>query len=93
MKHVFAAICALFLPLGASAQSLSDVIDDYVTKFDISDLDAADRQRIVAVHADRSLSHGMKVLLVHDVLLKADALEHVNVHAIEPPPVLLSQAE
>lgn len=93
MKHILATIFALLLPLGASAESLPEVIDDYVTRFDVSELEPEDRKRIVSVHADDSLHHGMKVLLVHEVLLKADALEHVNIHAVEPEPFQLSQAE
>ena len=93
MRHLIATAIALLLPLGASAQSLSDVVDDYVTQFDISALDAGEQAQIVAVHEREDMAHGMKVLYVHEILLKANALQHVNMHSAEPQPFQLSKAD
>jgi hypothetical protein len=92
-KYALPMIVAITLPVGVSASPLSEVIDDYVTEFDMPAIDADDREKILSVHARDDLAHGMKVLLVHDILLKAGALEHANIHAIEPEPFQLSAAD
>ncbi len=93
MQHVIATLIALTLPVSVSAASLSDVIADYVTTFDASTLNADEQARIVGIHNRANLAHGMKVLLVHDVLLKAEALEHENIHSTKPEPVQMSAAD
>ena len=93
MKHVIATLIALFLPASLSAASLSEVIDDYVTEFDATELDSDEAAHIVHIHNRADLAHGMKVLMVHDVLLKADALEHANVHSTQPEQFELSSAD
>ncbi|WP_299784951.1 hypothetical protein [uncultured Marivita sp.] len=92
-KYAFPMIVAITLPIVVSASPLSEVIDDYVTDFDMPAIQADDREKILAVHARDDLAHGMKVLLVHDILLKAGALEHANMHAAEPEEFQLSAAD
>lgn len=92
-KYALPMIVAITLPAGVSASPLSKVIDDYVTEFDMPAIEADDREKILAVHGRDDLAHGMKVLLVHDILLKAGALEHANMHAAEPEEFQLSAAD
>ncbi len=93
MKHFFAALIAISLPASLSAASLSEVLDNYVTSFDVTELTEGARDEITTIHSRDDLAHGMKVLLVHDVLLKADALEHANMHSATPQPFQLSSAD
>lgn len=92
-KLVVPAILALALPTGLAASPLSDVIDDYVVRFDLSELEPDDSEAILAVHAQGDLAHGMKVLLIHEILIRAGALQHTEMHFTEPRSFQLSSAE
>ncbi|WP_416882861.1 hypothetical protein [Marivita sp.] len=92
MTRLIAALMTL-MPLSLSAETLPEVISAYVTDFDIAKLDAEDQTEIRAIHDRTDLSHGMKVLMVHEELLDAGALEHANVHGMVPEPFQLSQAD
>lgn len=93
MTRLIAALMMTLMPLSLSAETLPEVISAYVTDFDIAKLDAEDQTEIRAIHDRTDLSHGMKVLMVHEELLNAGALEHANVHGMAPEPFQLSQAD
>jgi hypothetical protein len=93
MTRLIAALMMTLMPLSLSAETLPEVISAYVTDFDIAKLDAEDQTEIRAIHDRTDLSHGMKVLMVHEELLDAGALEHANVHGMAPEPFQLSQAD
>lgn len=93
MPRLIAALMMTLMPLSLSAETLPEVISAYVTDFDIAKLDAEDQTEIRAIHDRTDLSHGMKVLMVHEELLDAGALEHANVHGMTPEPFQLSQAD
>lgn len=93
MTRLIAALMMTLMPLSLSAETLPEVISAYVTDFDIAKLDAEDQSAIRAIHDRTDLSHGMKVLMVHEELLDAGALEHANVHGMAPEPFQLSQAD
>lgn len=93
MTRLIAALMMTLMPLSLSAETLPEVISAYVTDFDIAKLDAEDQTEIRAIHDRTDLSHGMKVLMVHEELLDAGALEHANVHGMTPEPFQLSQAD
>ena len=93
MPRLIAALMMTLMPLSLSAETLPEVISAYVTDFDIAKLDAEDQTEIRAIHDRTDLSHGMKVLMVHEELLDAGALEHANVHGMAPEPFQLSQAD
>ena len=93
MTRLIAALMMTLMPLSLSAETLPEVISAYVTDFDIAKLDAEDQTEIRAIHDRTDLSHGMKVLMVHEELLDAGALEHANVHGMAPEPFHLSQAD
>ena len=93
MTRLIAALMMTLKPLSLSAETLPEVISTYVTDFDMVKLDAEDQSAIRAIHDRTDLSHGMKVLMVHEELLEAGALEHANVHGMTPEPFQLSQAD
>ena len=93
MTRLIAALMMTLMPLSLSAETLPEVISAYVTDFDIAKLEAEDQTEIRAIHDRTDLSHGMKVLMVHEELLDAGALEHANVHGMAPEPFQLSQAD
>lgn len=93
MTRLIAALMMTLMPLSLSAETLPEVISTYVTDFDIVKLDAEDQSAIRAIHDRTDLSHGMKVLMIHEELLDAGALEHANVHGMAPEPFQLSQAD
>jgi hypothetical protein len=93
MTRLIAALLMTLTPLSLSAETLPEVISTYLTDFDIVKLDAEDQSAIRAIHDRTDLSHGMKVLMIHEELLEAGALEHANVHGMTPEPFQLSQAD
>lgn len=93
MTRLIAILMLSLTPLSLSAETLPEVISAYVTDFDMVKLDAEDQSAIRAIHDRTDLSHGMKVLMIHEELLKADALEHANVHGVAAEPFQLSQAD
>lgn len=93
MTRMIATFLLTLMPLTLSAETLPEVIGTYVTDFDLSQLDTNAENRIRAIHDRSDLAHGMKLLLVHEELQKAGALEHANVHGITPEPFQLSQAD
>lgn len=93
MTRLIAIVMMTLTPLSLLAETLPEVISAYVTDFDIRKLDAEDQTAIRAIHDRTDLSHGMKLLLVHEELLKAGALEHADVHGITAVPFQLTQAD
>jgi hypothetical protein len=93
MTRLIAILMLTLMPLSLWAETLPEVIGIYVTDFDLVKLEPEDQTAIRAIHHRKDLSHGMKVLLIHDELLKAGALEHANVHGVAPEAFRLSQAD
>ncbi len=93
MTRLIATLMLTLMPLSLSAETLPEVISTYVTDFNVVKLDPEDQTDIRAIHNRADLSHGMKVLLIHEELLKAGALEHANLHGIRPEPFQLSLAD
>ena len=93
MTRFFATFLLIVLPLSAGAEALSSIVDNYVTDFDAAKLSAEEVRDIRSIHARADLSHGLKVLMVHEILLNANALEHAEMHYAEPRPLLLSAAD
>lgn len=93
MTRLIAILMLTLTPLSLSAETLPEVIGTYVTDFDLVKLEPEDQTAIRAIHDRKDLSHGMKVLLIHDELLRAGALEHANVHGVTPEAFQLSQAD
>jgi hypothetical protein len=93
MTRMIAFLMLTLTPLPLAADGLPDIIATYVTDFDMSELSSGDQAEIRSIHTRTDLSHGMKLLLVHEELLKAGALEHANVHDTSPEPFQLSRAD
>ncbi|MCR9110323.1 hypothetical protein [Marivita sp. XM-24bin2] len=93
MTRLIAILMLTFTPFSLAADTLPEVIGTYVTDFNVVHLEPEDERAIRAIHARVDLSHGMKLLLIHEELLNAGALEHANVHGITPEPFQLSQAD
>ncbi len=93
MTRLIAILLLTLTPFRLAADTLPEVIGTYVTDFDVVQLAPEDEHTIRDIHARADLSHGMKLLMIHDELLNAGALKHANVHAITPEPFQLSQAD
>lgn len=92
MTRIIAILMVTLMPLTLLAEPLSDIIGTYVTDFDMGKLAPEDQATLRTIHDRTDLSHGMKLLLIHEELLKARALEHANVHGTTPEQFQLSQA-
>ena len=93
MTRLIAALMMTLTPLSLAAETLPEVISAYVTDFNEVKLGVDARDTIRAIHDRSDLSHGMKVLLIHDELQKAGALEHADMHHSAPQPFQLSQVD
>ena len=93
MTRMIAILMLTLTPLTLAADTLPEVISTYVTDFDAVKLDKDAQGAILGIHDRTDLSHGMKLLLIHEELQKAGALEHANVHGVTPEPFQLSQAD
>ncbi|WP_439119544.1 hypothetical protein [Marivita sp.] len=93
MTRMIAILMLTLTPLTLAAETLPEVISTYVTDFDAVKLDKDAQGAILGIHGRTDLSHGMKLLLIHEELQKAGALEHANVHGVTPEPFQLSQAD
>ncbi|MFP7570386.1 hypothetical protein [Marivita sp. S2033] len=92
MKRFIAATLIFFAPISAHADTFTDVVKNYVAEFDAAKINDAERARIMEISTQDDLAHGMKVLLVHEVLVEADALRHVDMHAQSFAPFQLSSS-
>jgi hypothetical protein len=93
MTRLIAALMMTLTPLSLAAEPLPEVISTYVTNFNAVTLGVEVRDKIRGIHDRSDLSHGMKVLLVHEELQNAGALEHADTHDFAPQPFQLSQAD
>ncbi|SHH81299.1 hypothetical protein [Marivita hallyeonensis] len=86
MTQTKAALIAILLctPMTASADALERTLTEYVAAFDLSEVTPTSREHLAEIVAHPTMSHGMKVLMVHGILLAEDALHHVDQHGSQP---------
>ncbi len=80
MKRFALAILIGTMPVAATAAPLADELKDYVVSVDMSALDDDARAELQTIIADPGKSHGNKVLSVHTVLDRNNALRDVDIH-------------
>ena len=80
MKRFALAIMLGTMPVAAAASPLSEELTDYVVAVDMAALDDAARDELRAIIDDPDRSHGNKVLSVHTVLDRNNALRDVDIH-------------
>ncbi|QFT93876.1 hypothetical protein FIU86_13580 [Roseovarius sp. THAF9] len=80
MKRFALAILIGTMPLAATAAPLADALKDYVVAVDMSALDEDARAELQTIIEDPGKSHGNKVLSVHTVLDRNNALRDVDIH-------------
>lgn len=80
MKRFAFAILLGTLPMAATSAPLADELKNYVVAFDMEALNDAARAQLQTIIDDPGKSHGNKVMSVHTVLDRNDALRHVDIH-------------
>lgn len=93
MTRLIALMILTLTPLPLVAETLPEVIGTYVTDFDVVKLDKGAQNAILGIHDRSDLSHGIKMLLIHEELQEAGALEHADMHQLAARPYQLSQAD
>ena len=86
MKHITAALTLFLLttPTLGVADALERDLGAFVAKFDLSTVSSDAKTRLAKVIDTPTMNHGMKVLVIHDILLSQDALQHVDQHGASP---------
>ncbi|MBY5987857.1 hypothetical protein [Roseovarius atlanticus] len=80
MKRFALAVLMGTLPVTATAGSLADELKNYVVAVDVAALDDEARAELRTIMDDPAKSHGNKVLSVHTVLDRNNALRDVDIH-------------
>lgn len=80
MKSFALAILIGTMPVAATAAPLADELKNYVVAVDMSALDDDARAELQTIIEDPGKSHGNKVLSVHTVLDRNNALRDVDIH-------------
>lgn len=86
MKQITAALSLLLLttPSLGLANPLERDLSAFIAKFDLSAVSPDAKSRLADVINTPTMNHGMKVLVLHEILLSQDALEHVDQHGASP---------
>lgn len=86
MKQITAALTVFLLtaPTSGVADPLERDLGAFVAKFDLSAVSSEAKTRLANVIDTPTMNHGMKVLVIHDILLSQDALQHVDQHGASP---------
>lgn len=80
MKRFALAVLIGTLPVTATAGPLADELKNYVVAVDVNALDDEARAELRTIMDDPAKSHGNKVLSVHTVLDRNNALRDVDIH-------------
>ncbi len=80
MKRFALVILLGTMPIAGAAAPLDEELKNYVEAFDMAALDTEARAELEAIIDDPRASHGTKVLSVHTVLERNQALRHVDIH-------------
>lgn len=80
-------LAAALVPCSAGAESrrpLDEQLTEYVESFDLAGLAPPVLDRLAYVASHPEASHVAKVIEIHDILKKNDALRHVDMHGAAP---------
>ena len=80
MKRFALAVLMGTLPVTATAGPLAEDLKNYVVAVDVDSLDSEARAELRTIMDDPARSHGNKVLSVHTVLDRNNALRDVDIH-------------
>lgn len=80
MKRFVLSLLIGTMPLAATAAPLADELKNYVAAVNMAALDSDARAELQTIIADPGKSHGNKVLSVHTVLDRNNALRDVDIH-------------
>jgi hypothetical protein len=80
MKRFALAVLIATMPVAATAAPLAEKLKNYVVAVDMTVLDEAARAKLQTIIDDPGKSHGNKVLSVHTVLDRNNALRDVDIH-------------
>lgn len=88
MLRIFAlSVAAFLLATPASAQVRDGLVADlhhFVEAFELAEVPPAGRARLQVIVDHPSASHVAKLMAIHDVLQRHDALRHVDMHGDQP---------
>lgn len=80
MKRFALAVLIATMPAAATAAPLAEELKNYVVAVDMTALDEEARAKLQTIIDDPGKSHGNKVLSVHTVLDRNNALHDVDIH-------------